>query len=83
MIKNLPANAGDIRDTYSIPKSGRSPEGGNGNPLQFACQENPMDKEAWRATVHRVAESWTRLKRLSTHAHTHTCICVCSCLPYE
>ena len=57
VIKNSPANAGDIRDVDSIPESGRSPGGGHGNPLQYACLENPMDRGAWRATVHGVAES--------------------------
>ena len=51
----------------SIPGSGRSTGGGHGNPLQDSCLENPMDRGAWRATVHRVAQSWTRLKRLSMH----------------
>ena len=46
-------------DLGLIPGSGRSPEEGNGNPLQYSCLENPMDKEAWRATVHSVAKSWT------------------------
>ena len=59
MVKNLPANAGDIRDSGSIPGLGRSPGEGNGNPLQYFCLENPMDREAWRAIVHRVATSWT------------------------
>ena len=54
MVKNLPANAGDIGDVGSIPESERSPGGGNGNPLQYSCLENTMDREAWRATVHRV-----------------------------
>ena len=62
VVKNLPANAGDVRDTGSIPGSGRSPGGGHGNPLQYSCLENPMDREAWWATVHRVTQSWTRLK---------------------
>ena len=70
MIKNLPANAGDIRDAGSIPGSGRSPGGGHGNPLQYSCLEYPMDRGAWRAVVHRVAQSQTLLGRLSTHAHT-------------
>ena len=61
-IKNLPANAGDVRDTDSIPGSGRSPGGGHGNMLQYPCLENPMDRGAWRATVHRIAKSWIRLK---------------------
>ena len=57
MVKNLPANAGDIRDLGSIPGLGRSPGGGNGNPLQYSCLENPMDREAWQAMVRRVTES--------------------------
>ena len=57
MAKNPPANAGDARDMGSIPESGRSPGGGHGNPLQYSCQENPMDRGAWWATVHRVAQS--------------------------
>ena len=52
VVKNLPASAGDARDTGSIPGSGRSPEGGNGNPLQYSCLENPMNRGAWRDTVH-------------------------------
>ena len=58
MAKNMPANARDIRDTGSIPGSGRSPGGGHGNPLQYFYLENPMDRGAWWATVHRVAQSW-------------------------
>ena len=57
-VKNLPANA---RDVGSIPGLGRSLGGGNGNPLQYSCWENPMDRGAWWATVHGVTESWTRL----------------------
>ena len=72
MVKNLPANAGDVRDTGLIPGSGRSPGGGHGNPLQYSCLENPMHREAWRATVPGVTKSRTRLKQLSTRAHTHT-----------
>ena len=67
MVKNLPANAGDIRDTDLIPGSGRSSGGGHGNPLQYSCPENPMDRRAWLATVHRVTKSQTWLKQLSTH----------------
>ena len=48
MVKNPPAGAGDARDAGSIPGSGRSPRGGNDNPLQCSCLENPMDREAWR-----------------------------------
>ena len=60
VVKNPPANAGDIIDESSILGSGKIPEGGNGNPLQYSCLENPMHKGgAWQATVHRVAKSWT------------------------
>ena len=59
VIKNLPANAGDIRDKGSIPGSGRSSGGGHGHPLQYSCQENLIDRGAWWAIVHRVTESWT------------------------
>ena len=64
VVKNLPANAGDVRDLGSIPGSGRSPGGGHGNPLQYSCLENPRDRGVCRATV----QSRTRLKQLSTHA---------------
>ena len=59
MVKNLPANTGDGRDSGSIPGSGRQPGEGNGNPLQYSCQENPTDRGAWEATVHGVAKSQT------------------------
>ena len=55
MVKNPPANAGDVRDAGLIPRSGRSPGERNGNPLQYSCLENPMDRGAWQATVHGVA----------------------------
>ena len=67
VVKNPPANAGDIRDTVSIPGSGRSPGGGHGNPPQYSCLENPMDRGAWQATVHGVVQRQTWLKRLSSH----------------
>ena len=51
-VKNMPANAGDVRDTAWIPESGRSPGGGSGNPLQYSCLENPTDRGAWQAIVH-------------------------------
>ena len=62
VVKNLPTNARDIRDAGSIPGSGRSPGGGYGNPLQCSGLENPMDRGAWQATVHRVTKNWTLLK---------------------
>ena len=58
-VKNLPANAGDVRDEGLIPGSGRSLGGGHVNPLQYSSLENPMDKGAWLATIHRVPKSWT------------------------
>ena len=61
MVKNLPANAGDAGDTDSIPGSGRSPGGEHGNPLQYSCLKNPIDRGAWWAAVHGVAQSRTRL----------------------
>ena len=66
VVKNTPANAEDIRDVGSIPESGRSPGEGHGHPLQYSRLENPMDREARWATVHRVTQSQTQLKRLST-----------------
>ena len=68
VVKNPPANAGDLWDEASIPGLGRSPGEGNGNPLQYSCLEKPMDRAAWRATVHGVSQSQTQLKRLSTAA---------------
>ena len=59
VVKNLPANAGDVRDAGSIPGSGRSPGGGRGNPLQYTNLDNPVDRGAWRATVHGVTKSQT------------------------
>ena len=59
--------AGGIGDVGSIPELGRSPAGGNGNPPQYSCLENPMDRGAWRDTVHQVTENWAQL---STHTLT-------------
>ena len=59
MVKNPSANAGDIKDTGLIPGLGRSPGGGDGNPLQYFCLEKPMDRGAWRAIAHRVAKNQT------------------------
>ena len=74
VVKNVPANGGDVkRDVGLIPGLGRFPGGGHGIPLQYSCLENPTDRGAWRATVHRVEKSQTRLKQLSMHtpARTH------------
>ena len=81
MVKNPPANAGD---TDSIPGLGRSPGGGHGNPLQYFCLENPMDRGVWRATIHMVPKSQAGLKWLSTHCQTAVdpfmphCLCAAS-----
>ena len=68
VVRNLPASAGNIRDAGLIPGLGRAPGGGHGNPLQYSCLENPVDRGAWQATVHKVTKSQTRLKWLSTHS---------------
>ena len=68
MLKNLPAKAGDTEDSGSIPEPGRVPGGEHGNPFQYSCLENPMDRGAWWATVHGVTKSPTGLKGLSTLA---------------
>ena len=65
VVKDLPANTEDIRDVSLIPGLGRFPGGRHGNPLQYSCLENPIDREAWWAVVHRVTKSQTRLKQLS------------------
>ena len=67
MVKNPLANAGDIRDTGSIPGSGRAPGDGHGNPLQYSCLEISINREVSWTTIHRVAKSRTQLKQLSTH----------------
>ena len=61
MVKNSPVSAGDVRDMGLIPELGRSPGGGQCNPFQYSCLKNPMDRGAWRATVHSVTKSGTRL----------------------
>jgi len=71
VIKNMSVNAGGIRDVGSIPGLGRSPGGRNGTWLQYFCLENPMDRRAWKATVRRIAESRTWLKRLNTYTNTY------------
>ena len=72
VVKNPSANTRDVRDMDSIPGSRRSPGGGNGNPLQYSCLENPMDREAWWAIVHGVTKSQTRL---SMEAYMHSSHC--------
>ena len=73
MLKNQPARAGVVGDTGSIPGLGRSFGGGNGNPLQYFCLKNSMDRGAWQATVRGVTKSQTQLSaRTHTHTHTHT-----------
>jgi len=62
VVKNLSAKAGDTRNTSPVPGSGRSPGGGHGNPLQYSCLENPVDRRAWQAAVHMVAKSRTQLR---------------------
>ena len=59
VVKNPPVNAGDVRDTNSVPGLGRSPVDGNGSPLQYSCLESRMDRGAWRAAVYSIAESDT------------------------
>ena len=68
VVKNLPASAGGVG---YIPGSGRAPGGGNGTPLQYSCLENPMDGGAWKAAVHRVAKSRTRLRNFTLTFHFH------------
>ena len=73
-VKKLPANARDVRGVGSVSGSGRSPGEENGNPFQYSCLENPMDREARWHTVHRVTKSWTWLRQLSMNVR---CMCVC------
>ena len=67
VVKNPPANAGNAGDVGLIPGSGRSPGEGHGNPLQYSCLKNPMDRGDWRSTVHRITKNPTQLKQLSSH----------------
>ena len=72
VVKNLPANAGNTRDTGSIPGSGRFPGRGNGNPLQYSCLKNPTDRGTWWAIVHGAAKELDLTERLNTNTHTRT-----------
>ena len=74
MVKNLLVSAGHAGDVGLIPGSGRSPGGGHGNPLQYSCLENPMDRGAWRATAHGVAR--VRHELASEHTHMHVMLLV-------
>ena len=74
VVKNPPANAGDVRDAGLIPGSGRSPAGGHGNPLQYSCLENSMDRGDRWVRVHGVGKSRTQMKRLNTTQHMYICI---------
>ena len=87
-VKNPPANAGDTGDSGSIPGWGRFPGGEHGNPFQYSCQENPMDRGAWQVIVHGVENSMDRgawqvivhgvansKTQLSTHKHTKNKLC--------
>ena len=67
VVKNSPANEEDLKDDSLISESGRSAGEGHGNPLQYSCLEDPMDRGAWQATVHWVTKSWTQMKWLNTH----------------
>ena len=69
MVKNSPNDAEDVRDAASVTVLGRFPGGGHGNPLQYSCLEHPMDRGAWQATVHGIANIRTQLKQLS-RAHS-------------
>ena len=74
VVKSLPAEQELQKDTGSIPGLGRSLAGRHGNPLHYSCLENPMDRGAWQATVHRVAKSWIQLKWLTMHIRTQECL---------
>ena len=67
VVKNLPTNAGELREVSLIPQSGRSPGGGNGSPLQNSCLENPRDRGAWWATVHGIAKSQHMVRILTLY----------------
>ena len=78
VVKNLPANSGDVGDVGSAPGSGRSLGGGHGSPLQYSCLESPMGRGAWRAMVHWVAKSQTHLKQLRSSSSSDDFMGVCN-----
>ena len=82
VVRNPPANAGDVRDAGVIPGLGKTPGEESGNPLQYPCLDNSMDRGAWWAMLHRVAKSWAWLKRFSMHACMHYQRAVSSFFPY-
>ena len=71
VVKSPSANAGDIRDMCLILRMGRSPRGGNGNPLQYFCLENPVDRGAWWAMEHELTKELDTTEQLSMHAYAH------------
>ena len=83
VVKSLPASVGNTRDTVLIFGSRRFPGGGNGNPLQCSCLENPMDRGTWQATVHGVAKSWTWMDPVSMHAHEMDTFIMTDCKLYS
>ena len=76
MVKNPPANAGTVGDSGLIPGSGRFPGGGNGNPLQYSCLRNPMERRAWWATVHRAAKRQTQLNMHACYSQILQIFCL-------
>ena len=83
VVKNPPANAGDIRDTGSNPGLGRSPERGHGNPHHYSFLEKPMDSGGWQVTIHRLAQSRAQVKRLSRRNTHNNIFDVCTCAIYS
>ena len=81
--KESASNAGDIRDVGLIPGLGRSPGEGHGNPLQYSCLRNPLERGAWWVTVHRVTKSQMGLNRLSTHTKLHMVVHVMFSLSFS
>ena len=71
VVKNLPANAADVRVMGSISELGSSPRRKHGNPIQYSCLENPMERGAWLYMVHKIAKSQTQLSNYHFHKHTH------------
>ena len=83
VVKNPPADAGDVRDTGSNPGLGRSPERGRGNPHLYSFLENPMDSRAWQVTIHRLAQSRAQQKQISIRNTLNNIFDVCTCAIYS